>query len=160
MINNKEFINDLISELRDNQNNESSIYAKDIKIFKQQLQKLYDKRTKLDDDYFNDDIETTTYNRLMNALQERINEVEHNLRSLESKLDSHNIELDEESIIYTLKNFNKLFDQADGKEKKLLIRSLIKEIHVEENRKDIKKITFWFSSVDVLPSIKTRRTVS
>lgn len=160
IVNNREFVQNLISEIREGNNTLNEDYVKDLKIYKQQLKKAYEKRSKLDNDYFSGDIEVTTYNRLMKRLQDEINQLELNMRSMESKMDNHNTDLTEEAIINTLENFNDLFDKADGKEKKLLIRSLIKEIHVEENRKDIKKITFWFSSVDVLPTNKERRTLS
>jgi hypothetical protein len=40
-----------------------------------------------------------------------------------------------------LLNFNEWFHKADGEEKKMLIRALIKETQKEEYRKEIKKIT-------------------
>ncbi|CQR45883.1 DNA-invertase hin [Paraliobacillus sp. PM-2] len=159
MINNKLFVESVVKEIKDKNNDENSLYSKEIKIFKRQLQKLFDKRSKLDEDYFNDNIEASTYNRLIEGLQSKIHELEQSIRTLESKLESQGVELDEDMIIYVLRNFEQLFEKADDKDKKLLIRSLIKEIHVKENRKEIEKITFWFSSVDVLPPNKVRRTV-
>ncbi|KPV39302.1 hypothetical protein AN477_22655, partial [Alicyclobacillus ferrooxydans] len=43
---------------------------------------------------------------------------------------------------------------------KSLIRAVIKKIEVEPNRKDIKKITFWFDYDDALLLSKTGGTVS
>ncbi|MED3282577.1 recombinase family protein, partial [Bacillus thuringiensis] len=68
--------------------------------------------------------------------------------------------INKEEVIYALGNFNKLFKIVNDEEKKLLIRSLIREVQMEANRKDVKEITFWFLPSSVLPSNKVRRTVS
>jgi len=62
-------------------------------------------------------------------------------------------------VIAALTNFNALFYKADSHEKRMLVRALIKEIHMEENRKDIKRVIFWFSSDNDLPSNNMGRTV-
>ena len=75
------------------------------------------------------------------------------------KLSSSN-KIDKEIVTASLLNFNDLFHRANGEEKKMLVRALIKEIQMEENRKDIKRITFWFSSENALPPNMGSRAVS
>ncbi|GIP36519.1 hypothetical protein J2TS4_57290 [Paenibacillus sp. J2TS4] len=58
-----------------------------------------------------------------------------------------------------------MFEEATNEEKKALLRALIKEIHMESDRKSIKKIVFLFSEDDglaqaALPVSEERRTVS
>lgn len=95
----------------------------------------------------------------MNDLQKEIDTLESNIRKSESKISSNERSINKDEVIYALKNFKKLFEIVSDDEK-VLVRSLIKEIQMEENRKDFKKITFWFSSDNVLPSNKVRRALS
>ncbi|MEC2074005.1 recombinase family protein [Alkalihalophilus marmarensis] len=160
LVNNDDIFKELISELNSDNDKVNEIFIADLKNFNRQLKKAYDKRSKLDNDYFEGNIESSTYNRLMSDLQKEIEKLERNIRKSESEITRNESSIDKDEIIYTLKNFNKFFAIVSDEERKLLVRSLIKEIHMEENRKDVKKITFWFSSDNVLPSNKARRTVS
>ena len=62
-------------------------------------------------------------------------------------------------------NFDSLFKDATNEEKRTLLRALIKEIHVETDRKSIKNIVFWFteddgkSAFNALPKEEERRTL-
>ena len=66
--------------------------------------------------------------------------------------------------IEDLERINELFVNARNEDKKVIIKSFIKGIEMEPNRKDIKRIVFWFleddalSYKDALPE-KQRRTV-
>lgn len=56
-----------------------------------------------------------------------------------------------------------MFEDATNEEKRTLLRALIKEIHVEADRKSIKNIVFWFTEGgefmdSVLPINEERRT--
>ncbi|MFJ8531687.1 recombinase family protein [Bacillus sp. NPDC094106] len=160
LVNENDIVNALIDELNSDNNKVNEVHVADIKMFKKQLGKAYDKRKKLDNDYFEGNIEGSTYNRLMNELQLEINKLKRNIRESESEITRNDSMINKEEVIHALKNFNKFFKMVNDEEKKLLIRSLIREIQMEENRKDIKEITFWFLPDSVLPSNKVRRTVS
>lgn len=43
-----------------------------------------------------------------------------------------------------LKDFDKLYDIADNQTRKVLLRSLIKKIEMNKDRKTINSITLWF----------------
>lgn len=160
LVNENDIINALIDELNSGNNKTNELHIAHIKMLKKQLGKAYDKRKKLDNDYFEGNIEGSTYNRLMNELQLDINKLKRNVRESESEIIKNDSTINKEEVIYALENFNKLFKMVNDEEKKLLIRSLIREIQMEANRKDIKEITFWFLPGSVLPSNKARRTVS
>ncbi|MEH6891175.1 recombinase family protein [Bacillus sp. JJ864] len=159
LVNEDDIVTALINELNSDNDKVNEVHIADIKIFKKQLSKAYDKRTKLDNDYFEGNIESSTYNRLMNGLQIEINKLKRNIRESENEITKNYSMINKEEVIHALKNFNKFFKMVNDEERKLLIRSLIKEIQMEENRKDIKEITFWFLPNSVLPSNKVRRTV-
>ncbi|HGI0999780.1 TPA: zinc ribbon domain-containing protein, partial [Streptococcus pyogenes] len=52
LVNENDIINALIDELNSDNNNANGIHIVNIKMFKKQLGKAYDKRKKLDNDYF------------------------------------------------------------------------------------------------------------
>lgn len=99
---------------------------------------------------------------MSNDLQIQIDEFKKKVngqkRVIEKTSAQNNI--NKEVVVAALHNFNELFHRADSEEKKMLVRALIKEIEMENDRKDIKKVTFWFSSESVLPSNKESRTIS
>lgn len=80
------------------------------------------------------------------------------------KLQS-NVILNKNIIVDALKSFEDMFEEATNEEKRALLRALIKEIHMEADRKSIKNIVFWFMEDDsfmksALPVSDVRRTVS
>ncbi|MGH0555537.1 recombinase family protein [Bacillus pretiosus] len=160
LVNENDIVKAVIDELNSDNNKANEVHIAHIKMFKKKLGKVYDKREKLDNDYFEGNIEGSTYNRLMNELQLEINKLKRNIRESEIEIIKNDSIINKEEVINVLKNFNKLFKMVNDEEKKLLIRSLIREVRMEANRKDIKEITFWFLPDSVLPSNKVRRTVS
>lgn len=160
LIDNNYILNEILKELNSDNEKINETYKADKKISRRKLNKALDRRAKLDNDYFAGELESSTYNRLMNNLQKEIESLEREIRKSDSIITSNERSIDKDQIIYALKNFNKLFEIVSPEERKLLVRSLIKEIQMEENRKDVKEITFWFSSVPSLPSNKAGRTVS
>ncbi|HFH7542418.1 TPA: hypothetical protein ACGMW9_002392, partial [Streptococcus agalactiae] len=79
-------------------------------------------------DYFEGNIESSTYNRLMNELQLEINKLKRNIRESEREIIKNDSIINKEEVIHVLTNFNKLFKIVNDEEKKLLIRSLIREV--------------------------------
>ncbi|MET3507885.1 recombinase family protein [Halalkalibacter oceani] len=162
----KEIVNDeniivgILDELKKENVLPNKALLDDLQVYQKKLSNTITKQEKLDEDYFANKINAVAYNRLVSSLQKEIELIKSNINELKVKLDSVGINLTKDEVITALQNFEHLFKIADNQEKKHLIRALIKEVHMEENRKDIKKITFWFSSVDVLRPNKVRRTVS
>lgn len=115
----------------------------------------------LDEKYLAGELEVANFNRLSSKLQseidemtEMIEEVERELTKLQSRVD-----INANLVVEILANFNKLFDLADEQEKKELIRSIIKEIHVSKDRKELKQISLWIGEDICLPAKKERGTV-
>ncbi|WP_253298070.1 recombinase zinc beta ribbon domain-containing protein [Paenibacillus sp. MSJ-34] len=140
---------------------------KDLHIQQTSLKKLLDKQKKQDSDYYAGEIRAALYNRLSEAIEDEINKVGQSIAHLKreiEKLESKVI-LNKDIIIEALQNFEVLFKEATNDEKRSLLRALIKEIHVEADRKSIKNIVFWFTEDDsfshfALPVSDVRRTVS
>lgn len=160
LVNNEDIFNKLINELNKENNKDNEVYINEISNLKKLLNRALSKRSKLDNDYFDEKIDSGTYTRLINNLNVEIDMLETNIRKAESEIQVNDSSINKDELLYALKNFNKLFSIINDGEKKLLIRSLIKEIKMEINRKDVKEITFWFSSAPSLPSKKVSRTVS
>jgi site-specific DNA recombinase len=161
LVRDDEIVNNIIEKIDAEKENNFEPMVKELEIYQSKLNSLMSKQAKLDKDYFEDKMEITNYNRLSINIQSEIEvfqeKVKQQKREIE-KLSSSN-KIDNEIVIAALLNFNELFHKADGEEKKMLVRALIKEILMDENRKDIKKIAFWFSSENALPSNKGSRTV-
>ncbi|RLQ94003.1 DNA recombinase [Falsibacillus albus] len=59
--------------------------------------------------------------------------------------------INEELISEALKDFDGLFQIADKKTRKLLLKTIIRKIELENDRKTIKSITFWFEEENTPP---------
>lgn len=160
MVQDDEIVKSVIEKIDNDKQHNFEPLVKELKVYQSKLNSLLDNQAKLDRDYFGNKIEASNYNRLSKNVQFQIEEFQQKViqqkREIE-KLSSSII--DKEVVKNALLNFNELFQKAEDEEKKMLVRALIKEIQMEENRKDIKRITFWFFSESALPSSKGSRTV-
>lgn len=115
----------------------------------------------LDEKYLSGELEVVNFNRLTSKLQSEIDEitdviekVDREISRLQSKVD-----INANMVVKILGNFNELFDLADEQEQKELIRSIIREIHVSKDRKELKQISLWIGDDICLPATKERRTL-
>ncbi|KPV44517.1 recombinase family protein, partial [Alicyclobacillus ferrooxydans] len=116
---------------------------------------------KLTKDYFDERISPEAYNELSERVRKEVTELQLQRSQLDRKYEeqtSHSV-ITKRDVMDALSNFDVLYDKASNEEKKSLIRAVIKKIEVEPNRKDIKKITFWFDYDDALLLSKTGGTV-
>jgi len=117
--------------------------------------------------YYAGEIRAVLYNRLSEELEIKIDQSKQVIANLErgiEKLQS-NVTLNKDIVVDALKNFDALFAEASNDEKRALLRVLIKEIHMEADRKNIKNIVFWFTEDDsfshfALPVSDVGRTVT
>ncbi|MGG1397632.1 recombinase family protein [Bacillus salipaludis] len=160
MVRDEEIVSSIIAKLDIDKMADIQPLQKELKTYQVKLNTLLSGQAKLDKDYFADKIETSLYNRLSIKKQSEIDSLHKLIHEQQNKIEklSRNNSIDKEIVIAALLNFNELFHKADSEEKRMLVRALIKEIQMEDNRKDIKNITFWFSSEGVLPSNKASRT--
>lgn len=72
------------------------------------------------------------------------------IASLEREIEKLQLSviLNKDIIVDVLENFDALFVEASNDEKRAFLRALIKEIHMEADRKSIKNIVFWFTEDD------------
>lgn len=131
------------------------------------LKKLLERQNKQDDDYYAGRIKAERYDRLAETVEAQINETKQAILYIEREIEKiqSTVIINKEIIIEALTNFDNLFEEASNEAKRSLLRSLIKEIHVETDRKSIKSIVFWFAEDDglahtALPVSEERRTVS
>ncbi|SFY01345.1 site-specific DNA recombinase [Bacillus altitudinis] len=82
----------------------------------------------------------------MIVIEKQIKDIKRSIIRLEQKITYNEEQVVKDLILDTLKNFGQFFALVSDDERKLLIRSLIKEILMDD-RKDIKEISFSFSSV-------------
>ncbi|RCX15638.1 site-specific DNA recombinase [Fontibacillus phaseoli] len=127
-----------------------------------EMNKLIQRKEKFNQAYILGDIENVAYNEAMKALVQKIDVTEQTIHKLNVLIEkkSSKVNITEELILEALQNFDTLFEQADIKDKKQLIKALVKKIEVEPDRKWLKSIVFWFSEGDALPLNDMRRTVS
>ncbi|GIO12187.1 hypothetical protein J19TS2_17420 [Cohnella xylanilytica] len=156
----------IMERLRSEETKSTAQLERDLHIQQTSLKKLLEKQRKQDDDYYANVISATVYNRLSEAVEAEIIQQQQIVANIEREIDKvqSTVILNKEIIVEALKNFDELFDAATNEEKRSLLRALIKEIHMESNRKSIKNIVFWFTEDDglaqtALPEQGTRRTV-
>src|SRR5690606_19701298 len=161
LVRDNDIVNNIIEKLEAEKQNNFEPLIKELDIYQSKINSLMAKQAKLDKDYFDDKIEIANYNRLSINIQTDIENFKQKLAQQKREMEklSATNKIDNEIVKTALQNFNDLFYKADGEEKKMLVRALIKEIQMEYNRKDIKKIAFWFSSENALPSNMGSRTV-
>lgn len=161
-INKRNFLEEVLKKLRSNETSSGASLITDIKLFEKELKKQKAKQEQLDNKFFDESITVENYNRLIEKVNQSIESLEKKVRALKSKLEEKSPLADvrpaELKKFFT--NFNEVFGVATNEQKKALARSLIKEIVVTPDRKDIKHISFWFLDGDDLPSNPLKRTLS
>ncbi|WP_159883423.1 hypothetical protein [Paenibacillus puerhi] len=116
----------------------------------------------LDERYLNGEISSDDYNRLITKAQSQLAEANELLAKTERKLTrlDHGSQINSQMVVEILKDFDSLFEVADDKEKKVLIRSVIKSVHVSTDRKKLERISLWIGDDLSVPASCERRTVS
>jgi site-specific DNA recombinase len=161
----EQIVDGIMNRLQREETQGSAELEKDLDIQHTSLKKLLDKQKMQDNDYYAGEIRATVYNRLSEVIEDEINEVKQAIAHLEREIEKlqSKVTLNKDIIIEALQNFEVLFKEATNEEKRSLLRALIKEIHMEADRKSIKNIVFWFSEDDsftdsALPVSDVRRT--
>ncbi len=95
-----------------------------------------------------------TYNLMLNQTVGEREEIEAKVHEHEIFIKNHssNLTITKDQIVTALRDFDELFQIADYKTQKVLLRSIIKRIDLSEDRKSIKSITLWFEEGDDTPS--------
>ncbi|MEL3972102.1 recombinase family protein [Rossellomorea oryzaecorticis] len=169
IISSDNIVNEVINRLEVSKSNDVVELKGELTILKRELKKSEEDQLNLDKRLLNGDkrLKIDHFNRISDQIQEKINELSSSIENIKRLIQKNesNVTLNRDVIINTLKNFDTLFEKANGEEKKLLIRSLVKSIEMEKDRKEIKNIAFWFSDGEDLqlsndlPPNKVRRTV-
>lgn len=156
-----------MKRLTDEESLSTNELEKDLSIQRMSLKKLLEKQEKQDADYYANEIKASLYNRLSEMVEAEIEESNQVMAHLERAIKEmkSTIIINKELIIEALTNFDDIFEEATNEEKRSLLRALIKEIHVEADRKSIKNIVFWFTEDDIyiksaIPASEIRGTVS
>jgi site-specific DNA recombinase len=157
----------IMSKLMDEESISTAGSKKELNIQMTSMKKLLEKQKKLDADYYSEQLSTATYSRLSEPLENEINELQNVIKKIEFEISraSTTININKELVIEALTSFDTLFELATNEEKRALLRALIKEIHMEPDRKNIKSIVFWFAEDDNFSNTALlvgdeRRTVS
>ena len=168
LITNQEIVNEVIEKItRDKKSDTHEIQAQ-IKAYKRELKKKQVELDKIDKDYFAKALSAKTYGRLSESIEMEVENIKGLIADLEKENEQIKLfySLDEKIVLEALNNFKELFEDTSNENRKTLINSLIKNIEMETNRKDIKRISFWFledntpTSGFALPKGKGRRTIS
>ncbi len=162
-----EIVDGIMDRLKGEESKSTAQLEKDLSIQKMTLKKLLEKQKQQDADYYAKDLTASLYNRLSETIEAEINEHKQVITYIEREIEKlqSTIIINKEIIVEALTNFDNLFEEATNEEKRMLLRALIKEIHMEADRKSIKNIVFWFTEDDgfsqtALPTNAERRTVS
>ncbi|PYF07894.1 recombinase family protein [Ureibacillus chungkukjangi] len=158
-------VDELVEEVNQNYIEENEEIVLQYEENKKRIVELEKELNKLDLDYRKGDITPKSYGRQTKNIELDIETLEEQVVEFERKNAVQKETISAEKVSELLKAFDQVFDQADMPSKKLLIRSLIKSIEVNLDRKSLKRIVFWnsedstiFSEI-VLPQEPRRRTV-
>lgn len=164
----EQIVDGIMNRLKSDESLSTSELEKDFDIQNTCLKKLIEKQKKQDADYYAEKIRAERYDRLSETLELEIKECKRIIAHLEREIEKLQsaVIINKEIILDALINFDSVFEDATNEEKRTLLRALIKEIHVEADRKSIKNIVFWFTEDDgkntcnALPMSEERRAVS
>lgn len=162
----RNIIEELVEEVNQNYFEENEEEIIQYEQNKKRLVELEKELNKLDFDYRLGDITAQSYGRLTQKNESDIATLQEQVVEFERKKSVQKETISADKVSELLEAFEYVFDGADMSAKKLLIRSLIKSIEVNSDRKSLKRIVFWnsedstiFSEI-VLPKEQQRRTVS
>ncbi|MHA7578827.1 hypothetical protein ACX12E_00400 [Paenibacillus vandeheii] len=145
-----------MERLKGEESQSTAELEKALSIQRTSLKKLLEKQNKHDAN----EIIASQYSRLSEKVESEIEESNQVITHLEREIEKFQstIIINRELIIEVLTNFDDMFEGATNKEKRALLRALIKEVHMEADRKSIKNIVFWFTEDDYY--IKSAMSVS
>lgn len=94
-----------------------------------------------------------SYNSILSHVVKEREEIEKRINEYEIYIKNHStvLNINKDLVLEALRSFDELFEIADNKTRKVLMRSIIKKIELEEDRKTIKSITLWFDEEDNTP---------
>lgn len=100
------------------------------------------------------EMEEKNYNLMLNQTVGEREEIEKKVNEYEIFIKNHSssLSITKDQIITALRDFDELFEIADYKTRKVLLRSIIKRIDLSKDRKSIKSLTLWFEEGDDTPS--------
>lgn len=167
LIVNADIVNDVLEKITNEKHKDTSELQKQLEAYKKELRQQKEELDRLDNDYFAKKISAESFDRLSVKIEKEVKRLEGNISDLEKENEKIllSYSIDEKIVNEALANFGELFDDASNENRKILIRSLIKRIEMEPDRKDIKRIVFWFlednaiSSSNALPVNDSGRTV-
>lgn len=151
-------VEDVLERIEKENTQDTESILNSLQLIRRSLDKKKDHQAKVKKDYFNEKLSPEVYSELSKDLSEEIQALTENVGRLEKQAESRSayVIITKETIIEALRNFNDLYEMATNQQRKELVRAIIKKIEVEPNRKDIKKVTFWFDFDDALLLSKTR----
>jgi site-specific DNA recombinase len=157
---------DLVDEVLNKIEEDVSLDKQPLELRYNELKLQVEKKAKqidsLDERYLNGEIGSDNYNRLITKAQSELAEVSELLAKTERKVARLNYgsQINSQMVVEVLKDFDSLFEVADDQEKKVLIRSVIKSVHVSTDRKKLERISLWIGDDLSVPASCERRTVS
>lgn len=161
LIENDDLITDVIKKLQQNELINIDDLLKQRKLLTLQLEPLKQRQRKIDIQYNEGVLNVRSYNRLIEEVDDEIEKLEKQINELnrEIEVNSPLTSISANMVKEAFENFNSAFEAASDEDKKMLIRALIREIHVTVDRKEIKNISFWFFNTDGFPSNESGGTV-
>jgi site-specific DNA recombinase len=167
LISKTDIINEILEKISNDKHTNTDQLQMQIKAYKKELSLQQKELDAIDKEYRNKEISAKSFGRLSKAIEDEVDDLQVIISDLEKKYDkfTSSYSIDEKIVKEALENFNELFIGASSENKKILVKSLIKKIEMESNRKEIKRIVFWFLEdnalylKDALPKNEVSRTV-
>ncbi|WP_409176440.1 recombinase family protein [Brevibacillus fortis] len=161
-ISNMNVVDDVLKKLEEDSLQDKRPLELQLNELKLQAAKQTKKLDSLDKKYLLDELDANTFKRLSSKLQQEIDETNEMMVKVERELGKLNngTQINTKMVIELLKDFDRLFEVADEQEKKVLIRSVIKEIKVSKDRKKLERVSLWIGEDICLPANNERRAVS
>ncbi|MBM7693526.1 site-specific DNA recombinase [Peribacillus deserti] len=160
IIGDERIIADVLDKLQTPGSSKDDELLNDLQIMNLEFENLSKRQGELDEAYFANKLKAENYNRLVENVNTKLNDIDLKIKAIEKEMALNKpIEITPAIIREAFENFTKAFEVADDEDKKLLIRSLIKEIYVTDDRKKLKNISFWFFDTNDLPANDEWRTL-
>ncbi|WCM61377.1 recombinase family protein [Paenibacillus polymyxa] len=148
LVNNESIIGEVLGKIQAKRLEERASLESLIYSVSTNLQKKQVYSEKLDKDYFEGAISAVSYDELVTKIRIQISSLKESLYNLEKQQEEYDYRgiMSKQEVIDALRNFNIVYAKANFEQKKALMKAVIRKVEMEANRKDIKRISFWFES--------------
>lgn len=155
IVNSKEVINSIVKKVEKLSFTDTTSLESELLKFKKELEKIKDKKSENLQLEYENKIDIYTLNQRLSFLDNKELDIIEKINSIEKEISSINsqIKIKPEMVKIILENFKKVFEKSDVEKKKMLLKSIIESITVNNGKsakdRKVDKIKLYFEPEEI-----------